>query len=100
VPGVLTPAQLALVPSLVTRQAGAGDSIGWNFAGLPADTTSAAMIIHTNATQWQPVVNGVIDAGAAVVDSFGPTPIPEPATAAAIGALALAGLSVAPRRRR
>lgn len=78
-----------------------GKIIGWNYdvnPRLPGGSISALLIIHSNATQYAPSLASVINSATAGVLSYGPAPIPEPAT---LGALAgIVGLAVIARTRR
>jgi len=89
-----------VIPSTVDRDV-TGKIIGWNYdinPRLPAASTTAVLIIHTNATQFVPSLASVINSATAGVLSYGPAAIPEPA---ALGALAGAmGLAVVARRGR
>jgi hypothetical protein len=87
-----------VVPSLVDRDA-SGSSDGWSFnpLGLGAinpGTASALLVIQTNAPAFQQINANVLDGSIAVVSSFGPRIIPEPAS------MAIAGLWILALRRR
>jgi hypothetical protein len=86
------------VPLAVDRSAN-GKVIGWDYTGGPGvgpGGNSTLLVIHTNATQFVPVQNSVINGSVAVVASFGPAPIPEPAT---LGLAGIAMLGLIARRR-
>lgn len=89
-----------LVPSTVDRDV-TGKIIGWNYdlnPRLPAGSITALLIVHTNATQFVPSLASTINSATAGVLSYGPSPVPEPAS---LGALAGAvGLAVLARGRR
>jgi len=83
-------------PTLITRSAGAGDVIGFNFIpGIAPDAgssdTSFALIVRTNATTFNPGSIGVIDGGGQTLVGFAPTVIPEPGTLLLLGS-GIAGL--------
>lgn len=89
-----------LAPTLNDRDAG-GNVIGFTYIGAPigfgtiaAGTTTNLMVVQTNATGYRGTLSNVIDGSIAVVDSYAPVVVPEPATA---GVLLAAGLI---RRRR
>jgi hypothetical protein len=62
---------------------------------VPPGSSSAILILRTNATQFVQVNNSVINGSVAVVPSLGPV-IPEPSS---LAAAALAGFSLLARRR-
>jgi hypothetical protein len=90
-----------MAPIVEDRGGGAGDDVGFNFAGfLPGYSallpgmTSMELIVHTNATQAGLNVASVIDGFTATVPTYSPVPTP------GAGALLGAGLLAANRRRR
>jgi hypothetical protein len=94
----------ALPPTLIDRPT--ASTIGFSFFGAPLGpgvlapgTTSALLVVQTNASLFAPSLASIIDGSVATVATFAPTaPIPEPS------AIGLAGLgvlgAVASRRRR
>ena len=91
VPGIL--------PVAADRSAN-GRVVGWDWTGGPGvgpGGNSTLLVIHTDATQHQAAQNSVINGSVAVVNSFGPVPIPEPAT---MGLAGLAALGFVARRRK
>ena len=90
-PGIAAP--------IVDRGA-SGKVVGWDYTnapnGIPAGQSSSVLYVHTNATQFVPVQNSVINGSVASVASFGPFPIPEPST---LGVVGIAGLALVARRR-
>ncbi|HXK24241.1 MAG TPA: PEP-CTERM sorting domain-containing protein [Myxococcota bacterium] len=90
-------------PATISRSAGAGDVIGFNFVpGLVPDAsitdTSFEMIIRTNATAFHPGSIGVIDGGGQTLQGFAATVVPEPSTILLLGG-GLAGLATKRSRR-
>jgi len=86
-------------PISIDRSAGVGKTIGWDWTGSPGvgpGGNSVLLVVHTSATQFVPVQNSVINGSVAVVASFGPAPIPEPAT---LGLAGLAAMGFVARRR-
>jgi hypothetical protein len=85
-----------IVSSSVDRDL-SGKIVGWNYdvnPRLPAGTSTALLIVHTNATQYVPSLASTINSATAGVLSYGPAPIPEPAALGALaGAVAVAGLA-------
>ena len=81
-----------------------GIVVGFNFGPLPANrvlagTTSAVLVVSTDATLFTVGNASIIDGGTATVAAFQPTPIPEPSSALLVcGGLAAAVLRL--RRRR
>jgi len=87
------------VPIAVDRSAN-GRVVGWDWTGgpgVPGGGNSTLLVIHTNATQHVAVQNSVINGSVATVNSFGPVPIPEPAT---LGLAGIATLGLVIRRRK
>lgn len=89
-----------IAPTLNDRDAG-GNVIGFTYIGAPIGggtiipgATSNLMVVQTNAAGFRPTLGNVIDGSIAVVDTYAPVVIPEPASATALLA---AGLI---RRRR
>jgi hypothetical protein len=89
-----------IIPVTADRDASA-TTVGFNFVPvtpgtkIPPGTTSAVLIISTNATAYAPGNAEVIDGGTVTVASFQPSSgVPEPATLAMIGGglLALAAI--------
>ena len=83
---------------------GAGIVVGFNFGPLPGDrilegTTSAVLVISTNATMYTIGNASIIDGGTATVEAFQPAAIPEPSTAMLVCA-GLASVVVGLKRRR
>lgn len=99
-----TPAA-GVIPTLMGRPT--ADVVGWSWIApilgsgviLPG-TTSAVVVIQTNALYWKPIVANVIDGSTANPPSFGPT-VPEPSglVLAGLGSVGLA-LGLLRRRRR
>lgn len=87
-------------PSLINRPT--ADFVGWTFfegigPGLiEPGTTSALLVIQTNAPSYTRNEASVIDGYVATVPTFAPA-VPEPGT---LGILALSGLAFVARRRR
>lgn len=87
----------ALVPGagpLSVDRAANGKVLGWDYTGGPgigAGGNSTLLVVHTNAVLFVPVNNSVINGSVATVASFGPAPIPEPASIGLAG-VALLGL--------
>jgi hypothetical protein len=81
------------VPGFLDRNS--DDVIGFQFAStpfsvaIPPSDVSVALVIETNATHFTTGEVNVIDGGVATVNAFGPTAIPEPSSAVAIGLLCL-----------
>ena len=86
------------IPVSVDRSAN-GRVVGWDYTGGPgigAGGNSSLLVIHTDALQHVAVQNSVINGSVAVVASFGPIPIPEPA---ALGLAGLAAFGMIRRRK-
>ena len=88
------------VPFAVTRNS-TGKILGWQFdpsgaSNLPPGGNSTLMVAFTNATQFVPAQDSLINGSVATVASFGPV-VPEPAT---IGLSALAAASLLGVRSR
>jgi hypothetical protein len=89
-------------PTTISRSSGSGSVVGFNFAPSPGSgdllpgTNSTLLVVQTNAQQFQTSTASVIDGSTATVASFGPIPIPEPAT---LGLLALGALAFGRRSR-
>jgi hypothetical protein len=86
------------IPTTVDRNS-TGKIVGWDYSGgvnVPPGGNSALLVLHTNATDWDPVINSVINGSVATVNSYGPAPIPEPGTLCVIG---LSSLILVARRR-
>ncbi|CAN5647222.1 hypothetical protein BH09PLA1_BH09PLA1_06170 [soil metagenome] len=87
-----------LTPSSVDRSAN-GKVVGWDYTnagGVAPGGTSSMLVLYTNAIQFVPATNSIINGSVATVPSFGPLPIPEPAT---LGLASIAGLGLLIRRR-
>jgi hypothetical protein len=81
-------------PSTADRSA-SGVGVGWDWTNAPAiipGTSSTLLVVHSDATQFVPSTDNIINTFPALVASLGPSPIPEPATLglAGFGLLALA----------
>ncbi|MBC8107911.1 MAG: PEP-CTERM sorting domain-containing protein [Anaerolineae bacterium] len=93
---------LALVPGalpIAVDRSANGKVVGWDYTGGPGigpGGNSTLLVIHTDATQFVPATNSVINGSVAVVPSFGPLPIPEPAS---MGLAGIALLGLVARRR-
>jgi MYXO-CTERM domain-containing protein len=86
------------IPVSVDRSAN-GRVVGWDYTGGPgigAGGNSSLLVVHTDALQHVAVQNSVINGSVAVVASFGPIPIPEPA---ALGLAGLAAFGMIRRRK-
>jgi len=86
------------LPIAVDRSAN-GKVVGWDYTGGPgvgAGGNSTLLVIHTDATQFVPSTNSVINGSVATVPSYGPLPIPEPAS---MGLAGVALLGLVARRR-
>jgi len=111
-----TPSAGVIPPSTVDRSLGLADVVGFNFptpligitpppgfawfGPLVPGGTSALMVIHTDAVDYQRTFVSVIDGSTANVASFAPLKqIPEPSTLT-LAALGTIGLAVAVRRRK
>src|SRR4051794_2856574 len=58
-----------------------GDGVGWDWSGVPAvapGTNSTLLVVHTDAHQFQPTTDSIINAFPALAASLGPVPVPEP----------------------
>jgi hypothetical protein len=87
------------LPTSADRSAN-GRVVGWDYTGgpgIPGGGSSTLLVIHTDATLHVAVQNSVINGSVAVVNSFGPAPIPEPAT---LGLAGIATLGLVIRRRK
>lgn len=80
-----------------------GDVVGFSFVGpplgpsvLPPGTTSALLVVQTDAREWTTAIGNAINGSIASGPIFAPM-IPEPAT---LGFLALSGLGLLSSRRR
>jgi hypothetical protein len=88
-----------VIPSQVDRSANSR-VIGWGLttvSWLAPGQASATLVIATDATQFTTAFSSVIDGGTANIPTFGPAPIPEPAT---MGILGISGASLLAIRRR
>jgi len=89
-----------VVPSSVNRSAAPGTLIRFSFDGDPlgAGTTSALMVIYTDAQGYAPTEAGFIDGVGSQANSVAPTPllVPEPNTTILAG-LGLIGLLIVRR---
>jgi hypothetical protein len=100
------PANLGVVGAIpfdVTRNS-TGKILGWQFdptggSALLAGGNSALLVVHTTATQHVQVQNSLINGSVATVMSFGPAPVPEPASIGLIG-IGLATLAIRRRASR
>lgn len=77
-----------IVPTSVDRDA-ASSTIGWSFSALgsgviPAGSSSALLVIQTNAPAFAPINANLIDGSIGVAASFGPV-VPEPASLTLLG---------------
>lgn len=86
-------------PAVLADRDVTGETVIWQFGnapGLTAGTSSYRLIVHTNATQFTQALAGILNGAPASALTFGPTPLPEPATLAGV---ALLGLGIIARRR-
>lgn len=84
-------------PSTADRSA-SGVGVGWDWSNAPdiaPGTSSSLLVIHTDATQFVPSTDNIINTFPALVASLGPAPVPEPA---ALGLAGFALLALARRR--
>ncbi len=93
-----------IVPTLNNRSI-AGDVLGFTFIGAPVGagtltpgTTSALLVVQTDAPLFEPTFASVIDGTVVSVASFGPL-VPEPSTLVLAG-MGLASLPLVARMRR
>jgi hypothetical protein len=87
------------VPAVLADRDLAGETVIWQFGnapGLTAGTSSMRLVVHTNATQFTQSLAGILNGAPASALSFGPSPVPEPAT---LAGLALLGMGIVARRR-
>jgi hypothetical protein len=91
-----------VIPSLMGRPT--ADVVGWSFIAAPVGdgivlpgSTSAVLVIQTNAKAWKEIAANVIDGSTANPASYGPA-VPEPSSFALAG-LGAIGLLVGMRRR-
>jgi len=85
-------------PATADRQV-TGDAVGFDWTNVPGivpGTSSTLLVIHTDATQFVPTTDNIINTFPALVASLGPAPVPEPA---AIGVAALGMLTLVRRTR-
>jgi hypothetical protein len=93
-----------LPPTLIDRPTAA--TVGFSFFAiigpgtLTPGTTSALLVVQTNAPSFTPTFASVIDGTVATVASYAPSPvIPEPSTLG-LATVVIAGMGAYPRRRK
>ena len=82
-------------PFMANRSAGLGDVVRFTFfPGIAHGEASALLVVQTDSRTYERTLASVINSGSAVVASFAPSEVPEPAMAALaiLGGLAILGL--------
>lgn len=87
------------IPSIFDRSVGGGNTVGFSFLGAPIfsgtlmpGSTTARLVVQTNAPLWQPTLASVINGSVTMTPSFAPVPVPEPSTMV-LAVLALVGIA-------